>query len=559
MKDLEQDHSRNAARPHWPLALSALIFFTGCGSDEGGKQQSSTGPSGQADDFQVPVSSPKPPKPNEPTFTPSGGTFKGHQSVELDTSAGKSSIHYTLDGSTPDENSPEYESALELDKTTLIRALAFPDDGSASEASAAVYVALSDEAAKFTSNLPLLILERHGKRPLDGGDEFQDTSLLSFEPAANARTALLGTAVLTSRGAVHLHGETSRGFQQKSYALELRHAGDDEDREEVLLGMPSESDWVLVAPSDIDRSLMRTMLPMDLSRKIGSYAPRTRFAEVFVVDRERSDQLEMDDYVGVYCVTEKIKRNQNRVNVVKADPPSMGGDVSGGYIFRIDHGGADFNAAGQDFQWVYPDKDVMGQGDRKEQVDFLRDYLADFLSAARAQDFRSPDSGKRYSEYIDVPQFIDHNLLNALTKNVDGLRLSAYFHKDAKGLVAAGPVWDFDRSMGAPQDDRARNPEEWASGDGTKPLSELFWGDLFRDQDFADAYWSRWDELVKGPFSVSAVTKMIDDYEDQLAEARERHFDRWQSYRTDAGPAGEVDILRDWFARRIPWIDSQRP
>src|SRR5690606_12107678 len=118
-----------------------------------------------------------------------------------------------------------------------------------------------------------------------------------------------------------------------------------------------------------------------------------------------------------------------------------------------------------------------------------------------------------YADYIDTSKWIDHNLLSALTKNVDGLRLSAFFHKDREGKLVAGPIWDFDRSAGTPHDERCRDPEEWSSGDGTHPLRELFWRALFDRSEFERAYWERWDELVRSEFSVDALLARIDGYE----------------------------------------------
>jgi hypothetical protein len=149
--------------------------------------------------------------------------------------------------------------------------------------------------------------------------------------------------------------------------------------------------------------------------------------------------------------------------------------------------------------------------------------------------------------------------LVALTKNVDGLRLSAYFSKDRNGPLVAGPIWDFDRSQGTPYDDRARRADNWGEGDGTRPLTELFWGDLFARSEFETAYWNRWASLAVGEFSVDSILSRIDDYESELVEARERHVERWPELPPDGGPGGEVELLREFYRERVPWISSQRP
>ncbi len=512
------------------------------------------------DTFDVPVG-PTPVAPG-PMFSPRCGAFEGHQSVELSPPAGKSgTIHYTLDGSLPTAQSRVYGEPLELDSTTLVRTLFVSDSGEPPLHAAQAFVALQPDAVGFSSNLPIVLIERHGDDSVNPDSrEFRTASALFFEPGSDGRARLNGPATLCTRAGVKVRGQTSRSFPQKGWSIELWEAAEDDDYHVPVLGMPEESDWVLVAPSELDRSLMRTMLPMDLSRSIGTYAPRTRFVEVFVVDRRDSTDLSLDDYLGVYTFTEKIKRDPQRVDVSKLEEGDLSGDaVTGGYVFRIDHGDVHFSSRGHNFQWEYPAVEAMREPSRKPQVDYLVDYLDEFFEALDSDDFTHPRTGRHYSELIDRGKWIDHNLLVALTKNVDGLRLSAYFYKERNGPFVAGPIWDFDRSLGTPYDDRAREPDEWARGDGTRPLEQMFWRDLFKDPQFESAYWDRWDELVRGPFSADALVARVDGYEEQLREARERHFERWREFKPENGPGGEVQILRDWLRRRVAWISEQRP
>lgn len=529
-----------------PALATGLVCGTACSDDA---ERSAPAP---VDTFDIVVAPEAPPLgPDDVVFAPVGGGFRERQTVTLSTPSGVAAIHFTVDGSPPDESSPVYEGPIELGETTVIRALSVVD-GAVRGAFAQTYVALEADAAEFTSNLPIVVIERHGDSPIDpNGDELRVSSVLTFE-AGDGRSALLGEATASSRAGVRVRGQSSRGFPQKSLAVELWEADSDSDRHVPWLGMPAESDWTLIAPSHMDRSLMRTMMPMDLSRAIGSYAPRTRFVEVFLVDREGSSRLSLDDYVGVYTAAEKIKRDEHRVNVEKLEPSDLSEPaVTGGYVFRIDHGEVDFGAAGYGFQWEYPDAEVMREPARRAQVDYLEGYLEEFFDALRGRG-ETP-----YSSYIDTARWIDHNLLVALTKNVDGLRLSAYFYKPRGGPLVAGPVWDFDRSAGTPYDERARDPEEWSRGDGTDPFDTLFWDDLFEQPDFTQAYWARWDELVQGEFSVSSLLARIDRYEAQLLEARERHFERWPELEPEGGPEGEVEVLREFYRQRVPWISRQ--
>lgn len=75
-----------------------------------------------------------------PTFSPTGGSFSSTQAVEIKGPAG-AKIHYTTDGSDPDESSPVYSAVLSVSKTTTIKAIAIDDDGESSIASAMFVIA----------------------------------------------------------------------------------------------------------------------------------------------------------------------------------------------------------------------------------------------------------------------------------------------------------------------------------------------------------------------------------------------------------------------------------
>jgi CotH kinase protein/Chitobiase/beta-hexosaminidase C-terminal domain len=524
-------------------------------SDVSANDDTSTSPDGSsAPNDTTGVWSP----PGLVSFAPGGGGFETSQVVEMSTLAGET-IHYTLDGSVPTLDSPVYDGPLTMSDTTLVRAVI--SDSGVLTYFAQTYVHIGEDVVDFSSDLPIVIIERHRDTPIDrNANDMRPSSLLVFEPGNDGRSRLVGPATLSHRAGARVRGAYSRDFAQVGYALETWTAGADDDQDVSFLGMPADSDWVLSAPSEMDRALMRNAFAMDLSRTIGRYAPRTKFVEVFLVDNEERDSLTSDDYLGVYTAMEKIKRGADRVNIAKLRETDLVGDaLTGGYMFRIDHDENDFTSGGFEFGWVYPDSDEMVLSVREPQVTYITGYLGEFFDCLTDEAFINPTTLEHYSEYIDVPAWIDHHLMNMLTKNVDGLRLSSYFYKDRNAKLVAGPIWDFDRSLGTPHDGRAANPDEWSTDDGTDHMTWGFWGELFQDPDFAAAYWSRWDELRQDAFSAQSLTAMVDEYEGRLTEARERHFERWTEMPPQGSPAEEVEIIRDWLDERLVWVDGQRP
>ena len=76
---------------------------------------------------------------------------------------------------------------------------------------------------------------------------------------------------------------------------------------------PADPDWALIGPFEFDRALVRNTLTNELSRQIGQYAPRTRFVEVFY--NKSGGNVSEDDYVGLYFLTERVTRGEDRVDI----------------------------------------------------------------------------------------------------------------------------------------------------------------------------------------------------------------------------------------------------
>jgi hypothetical protein len=500
-------------------------------------------------------------------FSPGAGTFVGTHAVTLEAQAG-TAIHYTIDGSLPTATSPIYQGPLTLEASTRLRAVAIAPGvlsslgitaGQQGPIATEVYLRVDKGTASFTSHLPIILIDTFESGPLEAyGSEHVPAAVLVLEPAAGT-TRLVGRAALDSRIGIHVRGESSRRFPKKQYAVELRADDEDGDFDQPLLGLPAHSDWVLSDPVTYDRSLIRNALAYSLSNRIGRYAPRTRFAEAFLVDD--GGDVRAENFLGFFTLIEKIARDDDRVDVSRlpasaATAPAM----TGGFILRIDKGAADFAAGGKRVQFVYPDADDMRLPERTPQFDYISTFIDDFVRAAGNADFTHPVTGQHYSAYIDVDAWIDHHILNTLAKNVDALRFSAYFHKERGGRLAAGPLWDFDRSFGTLQDARAGDPEEWRTmwGDGTDPFNEGWWGLLFRDPDFRSRYRRRFTTLLNGELSPANLDRIIDAMVAEVGDAASRNFQRWQETPPqDNSYAAEIALMKDFLRRRSAWIKAQ--
>lgn len=496
---------------------------------------------------------------------PPGATFEGELEVRLLSADPDAEIWYTDDGSLPIPGaSPRYEGPLLVSSSTQIRAVAEQFGGYPSEAHG-VFVAL--EGATFTSDLPQLVLWSHGDTPWYKREDYEPFSLTVFEPGPTGEVVFPGTAVQSVRAGIKIRGSSSADYPKHPWRVETWGVTEDVDADIELLGMPSDGDWVLIAPLNFDRGLVRNALIYRLSNAIGRYAPRTRFAEVFIADR--AEALGADDYQGIYLVAEQVERKATRVPITELLPTELDEPaITGGYLFKEDRTGPGelgFTAGTAGGAYYFQQPFVMVEPAEllapPEQQDWLAAHI-DFLGETlAAPDFRHPVTGQHYEELIDVDAWIDHHILNVFAKNPDGLRLSAFFHKEREGRIAAGPVWDFDRTMGCDQDDRATDPTWWDATNITSDTTEMFghglWKGLFDDPAFRDRYFARFGDLLDNELSPAAVELAIAEMENELESAAPRNYAAWSAYPPRGGSLGtELDLLRDWIARRQQWIEG---
>jgi hypothetical protein len=442
------------------------------------------------------------------------------------------------------------------------------------------YVSSSDrpiEQAEFitpseipvpSSNLPLVLIDTLGEEI--PSDPKIDAWMRVIDVSDDGRAYVDedGDFILyDGRIGIETRGASSLDFPKKQYQFETR----DEEGEDLKIepfGLPEEADWILHAPYS-DKSLMRNYLAYWISNQVGLWAVHSRFVEAYI-DQEDNPYID-EEYVGVMLFMEKIKRDKARVPIQKLEEHhNSEPEITGGYIVKLDHGTSSQKCfyyptsedSRQCLQFVEPKRDEV----TKEQWEWMQDYFARFESVLESDRFDDPDEG--YAAYIEVPSFVDYFILHELFRNNDGLRRSAFMHKDRGGKLVMGPYWDCNLCMG-----NASYHDGWkTSGWGIKSVEKqapgvipFWWWRLLEDDSFVQAVINRWWELRETVLRSELVFGKIDEVTEELDEAQERNFNRWPilGIRIWPNPAPiatsyqeEVENLRQWIDERFTWLDK---
>jgi hypothetical protein len=417
-----------------------------------------------------------------------------------------------------------------------------------------------------SSNLPVIVIKTNGQTIVDEPKITADMGII-FN-SGNARNNITDPFNhYNGKIGIEIRGQSSQSFPMKSYSIELTdNAGNSQDKS--LFGLPKESDWVLYAPYT-DKTLMRNFLAYTMSREMGHWAANCRFVEVIL----------NGDYIGIYVFMEKIKRGGGRVNIPKIANTDISGDaLSGGYIFSLDkEANAWFstytapnstNKVKPQFSYVYPKiENIVGA-----QSQYIKNYVDSFERALSGPQFQDPIKGFR--KFIDVPSFIDFSIINEISKNVDGYRLSSYFHKNRNGKINAGPVWDYDLAFRNAYYCETPSTSGWLYNfnyicpSDPAALVPFWWQRFMEDSAYKAALRCRWKQVRSTSISLKRIYQLIDSVVTLTMEARQRHFSRWPVLGVTIWPnpapiptsyEGEISTLKNWISDRLYWIDNSIP
>lgn len=383
-----------------------------------------------------------------------------------------------------------------------------------------------------------------------------------------------GEKTLEGHAGVKLRGASSLWFDKKQYTFETwDNNGVDIDMQ--FFHFPEEEDFVLNGPY-ADKSLMRNKLIYDLARDIDQvYAPRTKFIELVLNGSQK----------GVYVFTEKLKNDKGRLDLKKLGLLDNTSDViSGGYILSIDKGidgGYNYNgtmsfdtritpthnpsADPYKFQYIYPKAEEITDPQRV----YIQNYIHEFEAALAGDNFKDPENG--YRKYIDVESFVDFMILNEITNNVDGYRLSTYMHKDRDGKLKMGPIWDFNLAFGNADYCSGGATDVWAYRINERCNSDVwyvpFWWDrLMEDPYFVSILKERYAAYRSNILSTGNMLDKLENYRTLLDDYNsiERNFTIWNVLGVYLWPNNYVGqtyddeylYLRNWISSRMSWLDG---
>ncbi len=457
-------------------------------------------------------------------------------------------------------------------------------------------VNLAADSAKFTlrvmqsQNVPAMFLttESGTVKNIHKSKKNEEKGSLTL---LNADGSLAYEGLLSQ---IKCRGNATFGFTKKAYQIKL-------DKSTDLYGMGKAKTWILLADHR-DNSLLRNKITFALSDAVGmAYTSKSQTVDVYI----------NNDYYGTYLLCEKVEIGDSRIDInnlekdteeVNENPldsyPAFGStgyrfgktkgfnipndpeDITGGYLLELD----------------YPDrykKEVSGfvtarglpvvikepEAVSKAQADYISAFIQGFENAVFAEDGIDPESGKHYSEFVDMDSLVKKYLIEEITKNFDGNRSSFYVYKpadDQSTLAFAGPSWDYDISMGnymAERNQRITRPESFAINNDNG--ERFYWFPaLYKKADFYKAAVSTYYEVFVPALNVllgleeedSGSLRSIDDYAQEITASAAMNYTRWPVFNASDRPAKtgrnyaeNIDYVKNFLTLRMAFLQENWP
>lgn len=322
-------------------------------------------------------------------------------------------------------------------------------------------------------------------------------------------------------------GNSSWFKEKKPYSMTLAAEAD-------LLGMGQAREWILLANA-MDPSHLRNKAVYDLAAEAGmAYAPECQWVDLYL----------NGDYAGLYLLSER-----NEIHPQRLDLPEQGSFlVSRESSWRL---------ISQSYPRVLLDS---GAALRLHDSGLTEEDVARIWQPAEnailAEDGIDPTTGKSWQELIDLDSWVMDYLTGEIFGNVDAGTISTYFYRngeDPSGKIFAGPVWDYDLSIGSRgtwqtqtvQAFFADKAHIWSLEDSTWYYS------LNRKSEFSVRVRELYQQVYR-PLVQQLLDTGLEGYAAQID--RGAALDRYRWGTEDLRE--EVEVIRAYLKARIAFLDS---
>ncbi|MBQ8565311.1 MAG: CotH kinase family protein [Bacteroidaceae bacterium] len=377
--------------------------------------------------------------------------------------------------------------------------------------SACLFAAISVQAADYSGTLPVIYINTENNTPITSKEDYLQATYY-LDPMGIEGVEAFGS--VDSQLPLEIRGRgnwTWNGFDKKPYRLKF-------GTKTAILGMNKSKHFALMANADDELSGLRNAVGYELARMIGMpWTPSAKPVEVVL----------NGEYIGLYFLTETIRVDSDRVNIVEqldeeTDPTA----ITGGWLVEIDNYDTDPHVRitegnGERIIFTYKTPEILSTA----QEEYLRNQMTTIDAAIYNED----KNDNEWENYIDLDRLVRFYIVQEILDNAESFHGSCYMHRDMgdNQKWMFGPVWDFGNTF--------RRGSGWFIYE-YPPYGQTWIAEIAKYPHFQEKVSEIWKELRAGNFD--DIYTYIDNYVSAYEKAIQADDVRWPDY-------GSQDVTGD--------------
>ena len=322
-------------------------------------------------------------------------------------------------------------------------------------------------------------------------------------------------------------GNDSWGKEKKPYSLKLSKEAD-------LLGMGEAQKWVLLANYS-DPTHIRNKIVYDAAAQLGmDHTAQCQWVDLYL----------NGDYAGVYLLAERNEVGPQRVDI-PADGSILASMEPSGRLIGSQH-----DYALLDSNMAFRLRHTAFSQEATEEI------LRKVDRAIHAADGVDPQSGSHWQDLIDLDSWARKYLVEEVFGNLDANAASQFYYyvgSEEEGILYAGPVWDYDLSMGS------RTVWQTQASDALFAASAHIWSKedhpwfaaMWQHQRFRDRVIQLYEAEFR-PLLETLLDGQLEEYARTVQAAAAMNQLRWET----ADAAEQTAILKTYLKDRMAFLNS---
>lgn len=320
-------------------------------------------------------------------------------------------------------------------------------------------------------------------------------------------------------------------YEKKPYSLKLEESAS-------LLGMGAAQKWILLANAS-DSSYIRNKIVYSFAQDFGmAYTADSRWVDLYL----------NGEYAGLYQLSERNEVHSERVDIGQEDSFLVSLEMES----RLEAQNYPYvlTRENQALRVHYPENPT------KTELTRIESCLQSVENAILSEDGIDPETGKHWTELIDLDSWVKKYLIEEVFGNGDAGALSQYFYLDGTeetGRLYAGPVWDYDRTMGNTVSWALQEPQSFYANrlQVTQGWDTPWLYSLYRWEPF----YQRMQELYQTqflPLLKDVLTEQIWSYAEEISQSAAMDKLRWQTGNTSVPE--ECESIVSYMSQRIDFL-----